>query len=473
MKIPFLGASSEARSRNANAQRSVNVYLELDQANPRAPVALYGLPGTTLRATLASGANRGSVSLPNGDSYFVAGSHVYKVTAGYVVTDCGAIGTSTGRVGISTNGTEVLIVDGVAGWLVTGVVLALITDVDFPNGVTYATCHSSFFIVGGDGSGKGYWNETPASGAAWNGLDFATAEGHPDPLVAPLSDGRVIWMFGTKSLEPWINTGDAAQLFARDGNTVIDQGIASAWTAAKMDSTVYWLGSNDLGKGIVFRSEGYSPRRISDHAMETEIAGYSSIADAYAFTFQLAGHSFYALSFPSANKTWVFDAASQDWTQWMWRNPADNTENRHRSLCCVFNGTKHLVGDWENGKVYSLESDSNTDNGDPIKRIRRTQTQRSDKRLFFGQGTIDMETAVATAATPEPMVMLRYSDDDGHSWSSERQLSLGRVGEYGRRVRIPPTGSSKPGRGRVWELSMTDDAKFALFGADVDVAEGS
>ena len=52
MKIAFVGPSYQARSVNANAQRAVNCYVELDNSSPRAPIALYGTPGTVLRFTL-------------------------------------------------------------------------------------------------------------------------------------------------------------------------------------------------------------------------------------------------------------------------------------------------------------------------------------------------------------------------------------------------------------------------------------
>jgi hypothetical protein len=471
VKIPFVGPSYEARSLNASAQRTVNCYLEFNEANPADPVALYGTPGLTLRATLASGANRGCIA-SSGYWYFVAGSHVYRLATDYTVSDLGAIGTSTGRVGLATNGTEVLIVDGVAGWLATGASLAQIVDVDFPNGVTQATCQDGYFIVTGDNSAKIYWNEVPNTGAGWNGLDFASAEGSPDVTKACISDRRELWLFGAESAEVWVNTGDSDQLFQRSGNAFVEQGCASAWTVAAIDNTVYWLGSSKNGQGIVFRAEGYSSVRISNHALETAIAGYSTIADAYAYTYQMQGHAFYVLTFPTANATWFYDAATRQWFEWVWRDPADNTENRHRSVCCAFNGTKHLVGDWESGKVYSLEMDVYTDNEDPILRLRRAQTFSEDgAKITFESLTLDMETGVGTATGQgsDPQVMLRYSNDGGRTWSNYKQKSIGAQGQYGSRVKFGPTGS---GRDRVWEVSMTDPCKFALFGASARIVKG-
>jgi hypothetical protein len=468
MKIPFVGPSYTARSPNADGQRSINCYLEMDQGNPRAPVALYGRPGKVLRATLASGATRGCIA-SGLFWYFVAGSHVYRIDSAYTVTDCGAIGTSTGRVGMATNGTEVLIVDGTAGWLVTGTTLAVIGDVDFPNGVTYATYQDGFFIVSGDGTQAFYWNETPNDGTAWNGLDVASAEGLPDNLLGSFSDHRELWQFGSLSTELFVNTGDSAGLFQRSGNTFIEQGCASIWTVAAMDNTIFWLGSGRHGQGIVFRAQGYTPTRISTHALETAIRGYSTISDAFAYCYQIDGHAFYLLTFPTANATWAYDAATNAWFEWLWRDPSTNVLHRDRVACCAFNNGVHLAGDWETGKVYSIEMDTYTDNGDPIPLIRRTQTANEDNaRLFFEMVELDMETGVANADCTDPQVMLRYSND-GHTWSNERQRSIGAVGEYGKRVKFGPSGS---GRNRLWELSITDPVKRAIFGAWARVTKG-
>jgi hypothetical protein len=472
MKIPFVGPSNTARSYTAAVERSVNCYLEKN-SDPERPWALYGTPGLTLRATLGTSPVRGAVKM--GDlTFWVAGNTVYKMDASYTATSLGTIGTSSGRVGIATNGEEVLIVDGVSGWIADASALTEIADADFPDGVTIALCLDSYFIVLGDGTQQAYWSESPGSGTAWNGLDFASAEGMPDILIGGCVDHRELWLFGTESTEVWVNTGDVDAPFQRSGNTFIEQGAASGWTAQSIDNAVMWLGANENGEGIVFRSEGYTPVRISTHALETAMRGYSTIADAFAWCYQLDGHVFYVLTFPTADATWFYDAASQQWFEWLWRDAETNEFHRHRSVCHVFANRKHLVGDWESGKVYSLEPEVYTDDGEPIRRLRRTQTlSAGNKPLFFGELLVDIETGVANADSADPQLMLRYSNDNGNTWSNEKTKSLGAVGEYSRRVKYGPTGSSKRGKGRVWELSITDPVKFALFGADVEVEAGS
>lgn len=474
MRLPFVGPTFTARSPNVRCERTVNAYLEVDQANARAPLALYGMPGLSLWATLGTGPCRGSISC--GDySFWISGNAVYRLDSAGLHTLLGLIGTNSGRVGLATNGSEVLIVDGEKGWLATDSALAEITDVDFPDGVTVAACLDGFFVVAGDGSQKFYWNETPNVGSTWNGLDFASVEGSPDDLVGVVADHRELWFPGRDSTEVFVNTGDPDQLFARSGSGIIPHGAASPWTVQPFDNSVVWLSQSQQGQGMVLKSQGGNPVRMSDHGLEVAISRYSTIADAFAFVWQSAGHLFYVLTFPTADATWFYDAASSQWFEWSWRNPLDNSDHRHRANCHVFSSGKHLVGDWENGRVYELRADVYTDNGDAIRRRRRTQTaaESGARRLFFGRLTLDMEPAVATASCPDPRAMLAYSNDDGRTWEDGGTASLGRVGEYWQTPSFDPSGCTEAGRGRVWDLTMTDPVPFVLYGADVDVTKGA
>lgn len=471
MKIPFVGPSHTGRSLNADAQRSVNCFLELDNDSPRAPVALLGTPGTVLKFTLGVGPVRAAIKMGT-FSYWVAGNSVYRVSKTYAIAKLGEITSSTGPVGLAANDSQVLIVDGFSGWIATASALTPISDPDFPIGVTAAGFVSSYFIVAGDGTGQFYWNETPNTASAWNGLDFASAEANPDKTIGLIVDHLETLLFGTSSCEIFVLTGDAALPFQRTGNTFIEHGCAAAATIAKLDNTTYWLAQDDRGGPMVMRLNGYTPVRVSDHALEKALQAYATVDDAFAYSFQMEGHSFYVLTFPTADATWLFDVESAKWYEWAWMHPDTGALHRHRSSCHLFFGGEHLVGDFESGKVYALDLDTYTDNGDAIKRIRVTQTLSKDnQRLFFGELVVDMETGVglATGQGSDPQLMLRYSDDGGHTWSNVKTRTIGKVGEYAARAKFGPSGS---GRNRVWEISLTDPCKFAVFGANVAVEVG-
>lgn len=470
-KLPIVGPSYTARSLNADAQRTLNCYVELDNASPRAPAALYGTPGTVRKLTFPTAPVRGAFK-EGAYSWWVSGNTVYRVGADFVPFALGAIGTRSGEIGIASNGSQLLIVDGAAGWLVDvkTSMLSNIADPEFPNGVRRATYQDGFFLVAGDGTGKFYINERPNDGAQWSGLDFASAEGSPDNTIGIISDHREVWLFGELSAEVWVNTGNADFPFQRAGNVFIEHGCAAAGTVAKADNTVFWLGADDKGAGIVWRADGYTPVRISTHALEKALADYSTIADAFAFTYQQEGHIFYVLTFPTAGVTWCYDAATQLWHERAYRDPANGQLLRWRANCSVFAHGEHLVGDFENGNVYALRLDVYTDDGAPILRLRRTtSTEAMQQRLFYSALQIDMETGVGTATGQgaAPLLMLRYSSDGGHTWGPERTATVGGVGQYDARARFTRLGS---GRNRVWEISMSDPVKFAVFGAVLETA---
>lgn len=472
-KLPFVGPSYQARSLNTDAQRTLNCYVELDNASPRAPIALYGTPGLVRRLTLPTAPVRFGIK-EGAFSWWVAGNTVYRVDGAYNQVAIGTISTYTGEVDMVSNGAQILIVDGMHGWLidVKESTLVQITDDGFPNGVTRAAYQDGFFLVTGDGSGKFYINQTPYDGSQWNGLDFASAEGSPDNTVGVISDHREVWLFGGLSAEVWVNTGSSDMPFQRSGNVFIEHGCAAAGTVAKADNTVFWLGGDDKGAGIVWRADGYTPVRISTHAVERAIESYSTITDARAFTYQQEGHIFYVLTFPTTGATWCYDAATQLWHERAWRDPNTGRLTRWRPSCHVYANGEHLVGDFETGALYALDLDTYADDGAPILRQRRTTaTEAMQQRMFYSSLQVDMETGVGVdnGQGAAPLLMLRYSNDGGHTWSPERTATVGAAGQYGARAKFTRLGS---GRNRVWEISMTDPVKFAVFSAVVDGEPG-
>ncbi len=75
---------------------------------------------------------------------------------------------------------------------------------------------------------------------------------------------------------------------------------------------------------------------------------------------------------------------------------------------------------------------------------------------------------VATVGA-NPQMILRWSDDGGHTWSGERQASMGRSGSYATRVIYRRLGMTMKLRDRVYEISGTDPVKVAIMGAELEV----
>jgi hypothetical protein len=470
MRLPFIGPAYRTRGVGQSAQRSVNCFLERTERGGRTEATLYGTPGLILRATVGTGPIRGEIVVDS-FNYVVSGNEVYKVSTGFTSTLLGTIGSATGRVSMTANRTQILIVDGVSGYIinVAAASLTTIADTDFPDGVTWGDYLDNYFIVGGDGTERFYISEL-ADGTIWVGTEFASAEAAPDNLTSGIVDHRELFLFGSNSGEVWYNTGNATFPIERSGNAFMETGIVAPMSLVKLDNTIIWLGGDKRGNGTVWRADGYRPVRISTHGVEFAIGGYSTISDAFAYTYQIEGHSFYVLVFPTADATWVYDAATEEWHEWL--AFSNGAFKRHRSNCVAFFNGEHIVGDYENGKLYALDLDTYTDNGATIKRLRSTVADDNDlKRVFYHSLQLDLEAGVglATGQGSDPVMMLRFSNDRGNTWSNELTATVGKIGEYGSRCKWNRLGA---GRSRVWEISLTDPVKFIVYGASVNATVG-
>lgn len=462
----LLAAACASRSPVASAQRLVNLYAEMQQDGA---VTLYGTPGLRLWATVGSGPIRGWI-VADDLLYVVSGDEVYSVTRGAVPTLLGTIGTSTGIVCFASNGVELQIVDGsTAGYVITLATntLTAITDSDFPGGVRNGFL-DGFILMNEPGTGR-FWATSGYDADNVDGLDFATAEGAPDPIVSLLIDHREIWLFGAETTEVWYNAGLPDFPFERVAGAFIEHGCAAPHSVAKMDNTVFWLGKDDKGKGIVWRADGYTPQRISTHELETALSNYDTVEDAVAWTYQQDGHAFYVLSFPTEDATWCFDAANGLWHERPWRD-SDNVMHRHRVQCHAMFADQHLGGDWQNGNIYVLDMGTYTDNGAAIVREVIGAHFRSGKRAFYSELEVRMETGVGlqSGQGADPQAMLSLSDDGGRTWGSERWAPIGAVGKYLTRVLWRRLGS---GHTKTFRLRITDPIKVAITGARVEYTE--
>lgn len=477
-QFPFVGAAYRARSKNFNAERCINLYPELGGSAQTAKnvAVLYGTPGLRLWLTLDGGGIRGCLRFSATVAVVVAGQDVYTVSSVGVATLRGTIAGANAIVSMASNGTNVMIVAGNTGCIlnpVTGL-FASIIDTDFAGADTVQFIDGYFAFNKPD---TGQFQISSIYGTDFDALDFATAEGAPDLLLSLLVDHRELWLFGETSTEVFFNSGAPDMPFERINGAFIEQGCAAKFSPAKMDNTVYWLASDERGIGTVQRAQGYQPQRVSDHGVEYAIAQMSRIDDAIAYTYQQEGHSFYVLTFPTAQQTWVYDSSVNLWHERAWRNPVDGDLERHRAQCQMSFMNKTIVGDWETGKLYYLELDTFTDNEDPIARVRVCPHLSSPdyQYQFHASLQVDMQTGVGLSGLPaaagvDPQARLRWSDDGGHSWSNELWAPIGAIGETSTRVKWRRLGRT---RDRVYEVTITDPVRVAMIGASVLVTTGA
>ena len=490
MRQPLTGGAYQSRSVISAAQRAINLYAEpmpAAQGEP-APMAHYPTPGLRLLGTVGSGPIRGIKQTSGGQIFVVSGSNVYQVNGPDWSTAGDIGGITPGRtnpVSMADNGTDMVIVDGTiggtggpdAGWSVPVVGPASVSVITDPNfyGADRVDYLDTYFLFNKTGTPQFYSSQSLA--LTFDPLWFADKESYSDMLRTLIVTRRVIWLIGDKTTELWSDVGAPDFPFQSQTDVMIDHGIAAIYSVAGYDNGVFWLTSDRTGQGIVLTGAGYQTKRIFDVCdRRPGIAQYSVITDAIGFCYQYLGHTMYVLTFPTADKTWVYDITTGHWHEWAWTDPATGIQHRHRANCFApIQGTVHtswvangtlVVGDWENGNVYALDPGVFTDNGAPIQRVRSFPHRVADgRRVFHNQFVADIETG--TAPGPDTNLSLRWSDDRSHTWGNPVAQSLGASGATLTSVQWRRLGMA---RDRVFELSWTAPALIALQGAWIDAA---
>lgn len=470
-EIAFVGPSYQSRSLVLDAQRTVNLYPEIaESGSAKSVAAMYGTPGLKLFAICqGSGGIRGMWTTSKDDRVFaVRGNGVYEVFQGNTILR-GNIETYSGQVFMSDNGIELCIVDGTAsGHLLTLASNAFtkISDSAF-SGADTVTFIDGYFVFNRRGTDEFYISRL-YNGGSYLSTDYGTAEGSPDHLVGVIADHQELWLLGKKTAEIWYNSGDPDFPFTRLQGAFVEHGCIASASIGKMDNSVFWLGADDRGHGMVWRAEGYNPRRISTHAVEYAIRQYSNIENATAYTYQQDGHNFYVLNFDTA--TWVYDAATGFWHERATYD-ADGQLTRHRASCHTVGFGRNLVGDYEDGRIYELDPSTFTDDGKAIPRIRAAPYVGESRRryLFHNELEIEMEPGVGLDAGVSPgstvNAMLDWSDDHGATWSNEHWASAGQIGERQQRIIWRRLGRA---RDRIYRITITDPVKVAIIGANLE-----
>lgn len=473
--VPFIGSSYRTRSLNYDCQRAINFYLEKGESGQsKSQAYLVGTPGLSVFSTLPEGPTRGSLEI-NGRSFMVSGSGFYEITSNGSYLLKGGLDTVTGSVSLSSNGVEVCLVDGPNGYiyrLLTDVYFK-ITDDAFLGADTVTFC-DGYFIFNRPNTGV-YYISNLYSGGDIDGLEFASAEGSPDNLVAVRAVHNQVWLLGTSSIEVVYNSGAADFPFTRIQGTFIEYGCAAAFSVANTANTVFWLGQDAQGDGIVWMAEGYQPKRISTFAVEYAIQQYANIADAVGYTYQEDGHYFYVLNFTSANTTWVYDIGQDEWHERAFWNKTQGRYERHRGNNHMFVFGRHLVGDYNTGVVYDQSLSYFDDAGDVIRRARVSPHTFDDlEYIYFDYFQLDVETGVGlntgNIQDTDPQIMLRWSNDSGHTWSNELWRSAGKIGEFKKRCLWRRLGKA---RDRVWEVATTARCPIYLINGHAGVNKGN
>jgi hypothetical protein len=441
------------------AEMTINWYAEKVSDN----FVLRCTPGLSLfGAVSGAGGIRGllSVVAPVNRLFAVRGNGFFEWDGAAFVLR-GNLSTSSGIVGMAYNDTQVIVVDENKGYGYTVSNTSSFAEISpFQGGASQVAFTQLRMVTIEPGTDR-WWVSNQDDVFTWNPLAGARAESLPDPLVALASVGQALYLFGSNGYEVWTTTPNFNFPFARTNFVGQNIGCAAKSSVSVFGNSVYFLGGNAEGRGIVYVLSGYQPVRISDNRIEEIIQGLPSFDDAVGFTYQEQGHVFYVLSFGIGDKTLVYDVTTKIWAQREYRNPVSGVESRRPEIVqCVFNG-KMLVGDFRSGNIYEMSRAYQTDDGNPVIRTKVLSVWPTEQiqRVHVPPFALFLDMGKTASGVEAPQAMLSFSDNRGETYGIEHYRELGRTGEYGKRVVWHGQGTTY---GRNYKIRLTGDQDFVL-----------
>lgn len=361
---------------------------------------------------------------------------------------------SDGTYIFAANGGRIVYTNGTAS-------TAYIADADCPTTVTHIGWLDGYLLALSDD--VVYYSDVNDA-FTWIATDFFTTPGNPDKAIAMAIWRREIYLFGTSSIEIWENDGETP--FSRVPGGFISVGCIAPDSIVETESGLYWLDSNRRFSRFTSRV----PEVISS-AYDKEIQTFGDVSTCSGFRMLIEGSEFLVWSFPSANRTLVYNPRTQDWYEWGSWDSRTATYSRYLgsvgAICPAWGMV--LVGEYSQPYLYVADPEQNTDNGNTIRVSRRsghisynTLRNKRSNELRFRLRRGDQ----GNSYTDPPSVMFRWRDDNRPTWSNEQQISLGAPGQSDIVYKTHRNGVF---RTRQYELSFSADAKFILSEAEEDI----
>jgi hypothetical protein len=425
--------------------------------------SLRGVAGLSLFSAAGTGPGRKTFASQNGRAFVVSGAGVYEIAADGTPTLRGTLLQTQGNLTIVENTVEMAICDGRKIFLFTYATnsFAVVTDPDLPD-VGTVTVMDGYFIANELDTGRFYISGIN-NGAAWNALDFATAETAPDDLRACVRALGQLWLLGETTSEVWSNTGAADFPFRRIQGSAFNVGVLSPYTALEVGDSFLWLGKSDLGSGVVYLATGLLPRRVSTSPIEQIIQRAPDSDQCTAHAYHADGHWFYVLTGGGLETSLVLDLTTMQWHERAQLNDQGAYE-QHIVKDLMFAFGKHLGVDRRSGRIYRMSQDL-YDNAGEVRSCERIFTHLSDedKRVVYNRLAIGVEAGVGLAdgQGSDPLLSLRLSKDGAKTWSTWFTTTIGKIGKTRNKAAFRRLGVAEQ---MTFNIRITDPVKVDITG---------
>lgn len=427
--------------------RLTNGFIEEDKTNEVNGTAWLQRPGLSSPQTIGTAGTirmiwnqEGTFS---GDWVILCGTILSRLTLGGTLTNVGTIPGSDFPVIAGGTDSVIIVSEGIAYTCNgTSTSTVIIPDSEFISSVAYI---NGYFLLPVVDSQKCFWiNPGDTNPTA---LNYFSAERAADNIVTVVTQGDTIWFLKQTNEEVWIPTGSADAPFQRVTGRVSTYGCVSRNCVAICGPAIAWVASD---RQIVV-ADG-TPQVLSSPSDTEALRGATTVMRSWFYS--LDGHSFYILT--TSVGTFAVDLSTGSIARYTSLN-----RNSWRAHLGSQKDTVILAGDSETNTVWTLDADASSDNGDVF--ARQVGGFISNVGEPISCDSLSLNVDVGWSPTPgvEPLLQMRFSDDQGNTWSSWKEKSLGDQGYYGKDITFRSLGLIvRPGR--LFQFRMTDNARFRL-----------
>lgn len=447
MFVPFGVNSYTSKALTLSAQRVVNARTVKSTAQTRSQTPVFRCPG--IRTFLEPGNTIRGAAIVDGTLVILAGTTVYSVSPIGITTTLGTIPGIDQTATASGVGEAVFLADGDA-YVVDSISVTQVTDPDYLPSTQVVWSDGYFLFLAEDRVQASALNDPFVIDAlAYDSLTWATEQ-----PIAIITSGRDLIHFMPEAIAIGYNKGTSPYPFALAPDGFVELGCAASRSPAKLDNTVFWFANDRTVRSL----RGTTPVRISNEPLEQLFAEFETIDDAFGMAITDSGCFSYILSFPAEGRTFEYNIATELWNE---RQTYGQNHWDVRGYIKAYG--KHFL--WREDTLGVLDPTCYTEFGNPqVVTLTSAPIFDGVNWVHFDRCELDLDpgNGIAVGQGSDPLVVLRYSDDGGNTWSADFHRSVGKLGQKRQRTIFTRHGRS---RNRVYQLAYSEPTFFAFYGA--------
>lgn len=299
-----------------------------------------------------------------------------------------------------------------------------------PNAVKFGAWVAGRFLVAQSGTRNFFATDTnPESGTIENDYFLApenplTAEANPDNLDYLGARESEIVVAGYQGVEYWQADGS---FFSSVIGAESPCGVVAPYSVVEANNSLYFLGIVDNGRKLaIVRMQGRAPQVVS-LPIEKILKSMTTVNDAIGW---ITDDSEYVITFPTEGQTWCHDYLNDNWYQWSaWDMKTPKRDEFKGRFACAAWG-KLFMQSRTDGKIFEYSRNVYQDGGEMFVTEYRTGWIAGSGAVICPHIRLHLKRGIGGESGDEPALIIRWRDNGKQEWKSERQVSLGKQGEY-------------------------------------------